>query len=141
MTLIRWNPFRTLASLPLDVERFFEDFGLSSDTVWVPSVDVTENDEAYELRAELPGMKKEDIHVSIEDNVLCLKGEKKQESESNTKNVHRVERMYGKFERSFRIPNGVKTNEIKAKYENGVLTIRLPKSEEAKRKEIPVSVE
>lgn len=141
MTLIRWNPFRTLASLPLEVERFFEDFGLSSDTVWVPSVDVTETEDAYELKAELPGMKKEDIHVTIEDNVLCLKGEKKQESESKTKSVHRIERMYGKFERSFRIPSGVKTNEIRAKYENGILTVRLPKSEEAKRKEIPVSVE
>lgn len=141
MTLIRWNPFRTLASLPLEVERFFEDFGLSSDTVWVPSVDVTETDDAYELKAELPGLKKEDIHVSVEDNVLCLKGEKKQESESKTKSVHRIERMYGKFERSFRLPNGVKANEIKAKYENGILTVRLPKSEEAKRKEIPVTIE
>lgn len=141
MTLIRWNPFRTLASLPLEVEKFFEDFGLSSDTVWVPSVDVTETDDAYEFKAELPGLKKEDIHVSVEDNVLCLKGEKKQESESKTKSVHRIERMYGKFERSFRLPNGVKANEIKAKYENGILTIRLPKSEEAKRKEIPVTIE
>lgn len=141
MTLIRWNPFRTLASLPLEVERFFEDFGLSNDTVWVPSVDVTETDDAYELKAELPGLKKEDIHVSVEDNVLCLKGEKKQESESKTKSVHRIERMYGKFERSFRLPNGVKANEIKAKYENGILTVRLPKSEEAKRKEIPVTIE
>lgn len=143
MALIRWNPNRGLAALPLDVETFFENFGLgfNRDTVWHPSVDVAETKDAYEVKAEIPGIRKEDIHISLEDHVLTLKGEKKQESETKNKNVHTVERVYGKFERSFRLPEGVKSEGIKAKYDNGVLTVEIPKAEEAKPREIAVTVE
>jgi HSP20 family protein len=127
----------------LDVETFFENFGLglNRDTVWCPSVDVAETQDAYEVKAEIPGILKEDIHISLEDHVLTLKGEKKQENETKNKNVHTVERVYGKFERSFRLPEGVKSEGIKAKYDNGVLTVDIPKAEEAKPKEIAVTVE
>jgi HSP20 family protein len=143
MTLIRWNPYRGLAALPLDVETFFEDFGLglNQDSVWSPTVDVVETKESYEVKAEVPGIKKEDIRVSLEHGVLTLKGEKKQEHETNKKNVHKIERLYGKFERSFRLPEGIKAEGIKAKYDKGVLTIDIPKAEEAKPKEIAVTVE
>jgi HSP20 family protein len=143
MALIRWNPYRGLVSLPLDVENFFERFGLgvTGDCVWNPSVDVEETEEGYEVKAELPGMKKEDIHILLEDGVLVLKGEKKQESETKKKNFHKIERSYGRFERSFRLPDNAKSDGIRAKVDNGVLSIFIPKSEEAKPKEIQVAVE
>jgi HSP20 family protein len=143
MTLVRWNPYRHLASLPLDVETFFDELGLglNRDSVWNPSVDVSETKEAYEVKAEVPGIRKEDIHISFEGGLLTLKGEKKQENEEKDKNFHKLERVYGRFERSFRLPDGIKADGIKAKYDNGVLTIGIPKAEEAKPKEIAVTVE
>jgi len=142
MQLIRWNPYRSLISLPDEIERFFSDFGLdtrASDTVWSPSVDLAENDDSYEVKAEIPGMKREDIKVSYRDDVLMLTGEKKQEKENKDKNYHRIERAYGRFERSFWLPKEVKADEIKAQYKNGVLSISIPKAEEVKPKEIEVS--
>ena len=142
MQLIRWNPYRSLISLPDEIERFFSDFGLdtrASDTVWSPSVDLAENDNSYEVKAEIPGMKREDIKVSYRDDVLMLTGEKKQEKENKDKNYHRIERAYGRFERSFWLPKEVKADEIKAQYKNGVLSISIPKAEEVKPKEIEVS--
>jgi HSP20 family protein len=145
MTLIRWNPYRHLASVPLDMDTCFDPsrfgIGLNSDTDWSPSVDVVETQEGYEVKAEVPGIKKEDIHISFEGGLLTLKGEKKQESEEKDRNYHKVERAYGRFERSFRLPDGIKADAIKAKYDNGVLTIAIPKAEEAKPKEIAVIVE
>jgi len=131
-----------LISLPDEIERFFSDFGLdtrASDTVWSPSVDLAENDDSYEVKAEIPGMKREDIKVSYRDDVLTLTGEKKQEKENKDKNYHRIERAYGRFERSFWLPKEVKADEIKAQYKNGVLSISIPKAEEVKPKEIEVS--
>jgi HSP20 family protein len=143
MTLVRYNPMRHLAELPLDVETFFENYGLGlgRDTVWNPSVDILETEDGYELKAEVPGLKKEDIQVSLEDGLLTIRGEKKQENETGKKNYHSVERVFGKFERSFRLPENVKGDAIHAKYDNGVLSIEIPKSEAAKPKQIEVSVE
>ena len=142
MTLVRWNPMRSLISLPNEIDRFFGDIGLDLkdfDTIWRPHVDLSESEDLYEVKAELPGMKKEDIKVEVHDNVLTLTGEKKQEEKSDKKNYHRIERSYGKFERSFRLPKKVKAEEIKARYKNGILTIDIPKVEEMKPKEITVS--
>lgn len=143
MTLVRYNPMRHLAELPLDVETFFENYGLGQgrDTVWNPSVDILETEDGYELKAEVPGLKKEDIQVSLEDGLLTIRGEKKQESETRKRNYHFVERVFGKFERSFRLPENVKGDAIQAKYDSGVLSIVIPKSEAAKPKQIEVSVE
>jgi len=142
MTLVRWNPMRSLISLPNEIDRFFDDFGLNVrdfDTVWRPHVDLSESENSYEVKAELPGMKKEDIKIEVHDNVLTLTGEKKQENKTDKKNYHRIERSYGRFERCFRLPKEVKAEEIKAKYKNGVLSIDIPKTEETKPKEIVVS--
>ena len=141
MRLVRWNPYRSLITLPDEIDRFFSDFGLDarmSDTVWNPSVDLSENEDGYEVKAEIPGMKKEDIRVSYRDNVLTLTGEKKQEDEKKKENYHRIERTYGRFERSFWLPEEVKADAIKAKYQNGVLSVRIPKAEEVKPKKIEV---
>lgn len=141
MSLIRWNPYRNLRTLPRDLDSFFNDFGLdyrSSDKVWAPSVDIVETEDNYKLKAEIPGMNKDDIKISFEDHVLTLSGERKNESEENEKNLHRVERFYGKFQRSFHLPEGIKTDDISAKYKDGVLTIDVPKAEEVKPKEIAI---
>ncbi len=142
MSLIRWNQDRGTAFLTKDVERFFKGWGFDPevfDTVWCPTVDVSESELAYEVKAELPGINKEDIKVSMQDNVLTLKGERKEETEAKKKNVQILERYYGKFQRSFRLPAEVKSAEIKATYKDGVLTVEIPKAEEAKPKEIEVS--
>jgi HSP20 family protein len=142
MSLIRWNPRRSLISLPKELDRFFNDFGLdleNFDTVWRPSVDLSETEDSYEVKADIPGMKKEDIQVSYRENVLTLTGEKKKEMKSSKDNYHRLERSYGKFERSFWLPKEVNAEEIKARYRNGVLNVKIPKAEEIKPREISIS--
>jgi len=142
MTLVRWNPRRSLISLPNEIDQFFGNWGLgfeNFDKVWNPNVDISETEDAFEVVAEIPGMSKKDIKISIRENVLTLTGEKKQEEKTDKKNFHRVERMYGQFQRSFRLPNTVKSEDIKAEYKNGVLNITIPKAEEVKPKEITVS--
>jgi HSP20 family protein len=141
MSLIKWNPYGNLTSLNDEVERFFKGFGLdpvSFDTVWYPSVDVFENPTGYEVKAELPGMKKDDIKITVEENVLTIQGEKKLEQETQKKNVQLNERYNGKFRRCFRLPGEVRAGGIKASYKDGVLTVELPKAEEAKPKEIEI---
>ena len=141
MSLVRYFPRKNLVTLPREIDRYFSNFGMdfeSSDTVWKPSVDITETEESYELKAEIPGMDKKDIKISIQENVLVLSGEKRKEEVQDDKNYHRVERSYGKFERSFRLPHEVKADEVKAKYKDGVLSVEIPKAEEAKPKEISV---
>jgi HSP20 family protein len=88
--------------------------------------------------AELPGVRPEDVKLSIENSVLTIRGEKKQEAEENNERVHRYERMYGLFERSFALPNSIDPEKIEARYENGILTVSLPKAEKARPREIPV---
>jgi len=124
---------------PYGIDRFFEEELTSSR--WYPAVDIQEKDGKYILKAELPGMKKDDIHVDIENGVLSIKGERKLEDEEKKENYHRIERVYGTFRRSFRLPENVKEDQIKAKYKDGILEITLPIKEEAKPKAIPVSVE
>jgi HSP20 family protein len=142
MTLVRYQPFRNLLSLPEELNRFFGTYGLdwaSSDVAWVPSVDVTENETGYEITAELPGLKKEEIGISFEDHVLKLQGERKHEDETQKGNIHRVERSYGRFERQFRLPEEVNPEAIKAKYENGLLTVQIPKTEKEKPKSVEIA--
>jgi len=107
---------------------------------WTPAVDVVENNDSYVLKAELPGMNKDEVKITLENNVLTIRGEKRNESEKKENNYHRVERSYGMFERSFTIPGSIKTNDIDAQYKDGVLTLTLPKAEEAKPKQIDVKV-
>lgn len=135
-----WSPFRDMeerfgrlfAGLPVDPE-----WNLGA---WTPAVDVHEDENQYTLTADLPGMKKEDISLSVVDNVVTLKGERKQETEKTEKGFHRIERTYGTFQRAFQIPRGVDASKVEARYENGVLTVNLPKPEAAKPRNIEVKV-
>ena len=148
MAITRWRPFRDLISIQDEMNRLFDDFfGYRpvrvewTERVWSPRVDVSENKDNVIIKTEMPGMEKEDVKISIQDNVLTLKGEKRQEKEEKDKNYHRIERSYGSFCRSFQLPTSVKTDKIKANYKDGVLNISLPKTEEVKPKEIPISIE
>ena len=106
---------------------------------WAPSVDVSETADNFEVRAELPGVAKDDLHVSVKDNLLTLSGEKRQENVDDTQNYRRVERRYGNFQRKFALPPEVKTDGIKAEFSDGVLTLSIPKSEAAKPTEVPIT--
>jgi len=110
---------------------------------WVPRVDIIETKDSLVVKADVPGLEKDDFKVSVEDNVLTLSGEKKVEYDEKDKkhNYHRVERTYGCFSRSFTLPNIVDTKNVKAKYKNGVLEVKLPKSEESKPKEIEINID
>ena len=108
---------------------------------WVPPVDVFEDRDAVRIMAELPGVKADDVKISLENNVLTIRGEKRQAAEEKTDQVHRYERYYGVFERSFAVPSTVDAEHIKASYDLGVLTVRLPKLERAKPRQIEVKVE
>jgi HSP20 family protein len=107
-------------------------------SAWLPSVDVFEDKESLKIVAELPGLKPEDVKITLENSTLTLRGEKKQVAEEKTERVHRYERSYGSFERSFSLPNTVDADKVAASFENGVLTITLPKAEKAKPREIAV---
>ena len=107
---------------------------------WVPPVDIFEEKEAIRITAELPGVRPEDVKISLEGNVLTVHGQKQQMAEERAERVHRYERTYGEFERTFNLPASVDANKITASYENGVLTITLPKAEQARPREIQVEV-
>ena len=144
MALVRWDPVRELAGMEVDrLNRMFADFyGDAFTRTWFPPVDIYETDEhEVVIKAELPEMKREDINLTFENNVLTLRGERKAEHEAKRDNVHRVERTYGAFSRSFTLPNTVDPARISAAYKDGVLTIRLPQREDAKPKQISVSAE
>jgi len=110
------------------------------DNVWEPAVDISETGDEYQVSADLPGLTKDDVKISYEDGVVTIRGEKKQEKEDKGRNYHRVERCYGAFERSFRLPARVDVDKISAKFKDGVLDLRLPKTEEVKPKEIPIKI-
>jgi HSP20 family protein len=144
MAIVRWDSARELAGMEIDrLNRMFSEFyGDAFSQAWVPPVDIYETD-AHEvvLKAELPEMKREEIGVTFENGILTLKGERKVEQDVKRENFQRIERRYGSFTRSFTLPNTVDASRISASYKDGVLTIRLPQREEAKPKQIAVSVE
>jgi HSP20 family protein len=117
-----------------------EDSGAVT-SAWLPAVDVFEEKDAVRIMAEVPGVKAEDVKISIEGNVLTIRGEKKQTAEERTERVHRYERCYGAFERSFTVPTSIDADSIKAGYQDGVLTVTLPKIERAKPRQISVEVQ
>ena len=106
---------------------------------WTPSVDISETKDNFEVRAELPGIAKDDLHISVKDSLLTLSGEKRQEQVDDTQNYRRVERRYGSFQRKFALPPEVATDDIKAEYTDGVLTLSIPKPEATKPAEIPIT--
>ena len=144
MALVRWNPIGSLAGMEVDrLNRMFSDFQTEAFTqAWVPAVDIyeSENHEVV-IKAELPDVKREDIGVTVENNVLTLTGERKQEESVKREQFQRVERRFGSFSRSFSLPATVNASQIAASYKDGVLTVRLPRREEAKPKHITVNVD
>ena len=141
------RPMRNLFSFHNEMGRVFGDLFASheggtdaEETSWMPTVDISETENGYEIRAELPGVPENDVNVSVTDNVLTVKGEKRQEEETEGKNYHRVERHYGSFQRSFTLPRHIETDAIKAEFKDGVLTLGIPKAEVAKPTEIPITV-
>ena len=143
MALVRWNPIGTLAGMEIDrLNRMFSALEHEAfNHAWVPAVDIYETDtHEVVIKAELPDVKKEDIGVSVENNVLTLTGERKPE-QSKREQFQRVERRFGSFSRSFTLPTSVDAGQIAASYKDGVLTSRLPRREEAKPRQITVNVE
>jgi len=113
-------------------------YGSDSPVAWQPVVDIEEQPEKYTVRAELPGMKLEDIKITLKDNQLVIRGEKRREEEKKDSTYHRVERVYGQFERAFKLSHAVQSDKIEAIYRDGVLEVSIPKADEAKPREIPV---
>ena len=145
MAIVRWRPFGDLADWTDDIERRMRKVlggeEESEVTAWVPRVDIKENEQELIVTAEIPGIEKKDVKVSMKEGVLCISGDKKNEERQEGDNWHRVERVYGSFQRSFYIPTEVDDEKISAAYKDGVLHVKLPKREEAKRKEIPINIE
>jgi len=154
MSLVRWNPARELAAWPSDLfgiqremNKMFNNFFRgdiqdedSALMAWTPAVDIAEHDDEYLVKVELPGVNKDEVKITVESNILTIRGEKKQEKEIKKENYHRVERSYGSFQRSFTLPTTVKSDKIDASYKDGILSVSLPKAEEAKPKQIEVKV-
>jgi HSP20 family protein len=150
MAIVRWEPFRDLVSIQDRMNRLFDDAfrgigrtGSDEDYAaasWAPAVDIFEQDGNIVLKAELPGVESKDVDVRVENNVLTLRGERRFENEVKRENFHRIERSYGSFGRSFTLPNVVDVEKIKAEFKDGVLRMTLPKKEEAKPKQISISV-
>jgi HSP20 family protein len=109
-------------------------------SAWAPLVDITEDDKEYLIKAELPEVKKEDVKVTIENGTLSISGHRKFEKEEKDKKYHRIERSYGSFIRSFALPEGTNASKVAAEFKDGVLTVHLPKTEEAKQKAVEVKV-
>jgi len=143
MNLIPFRKSREIFSVPTTawVDRFFEDFSplfRADGGEWHPSFDISETDEHVHVKADLPGIEVKDLDITIENNVLTVRGEKKQEKEDKSECYHCVERYYGSFSRSFALPATMNADAIEAVYKDGVLQLTIPKSEASKRKKIEV---
>ena len=145
MSLVRWIPRRNGQSVALDTEldRLFEGFfnPAPSRSDWgalTPAVDVEETTDAYVFRADLPGMSAKDVKVTVHNDTLTLRGERKREEKSSEGSVHRAERSYGAFERQFKFNTPIRGDQVKASYKDGVLEVHVPKADEARAREIEV---
>lgn len=146
--LTPWNPFKEMEDLQ---SRLAKVFGLAPPRTngaeelmtvaeWTPSVDITEDDKEWLVKADLPEMKKEEVKVTVENGVLTISGERKLEKEEKNKKYHRIERSYGAFVRSFSVPDGTDSEKVNAEFKDGVLKVHLPKSEKAKPKALEIKV-
>jgi HSP20 family protein len=141
-----WPTFGRLSSLRNELDRLFEsplaEWTRTSQLLsgWTPALDIYEDKENFIVKAELPGMKREDINVSFQDGMLSISGERKGETKHEDAEVHRTERFFGRFQRAVTLPAPVAPDKVKAQYKDGILTVTLPKTEEAKPKQIDVSV-
>jgi HSP20 family protein len=147
MSITRFDPFRQVSRLQDRMNTIFEDFlGRKLEEAdffagaWAPPVDILEDANDMILRAELPGLKAEDVDIRIENNTLTLRGERKLESKEDSANYHRRERSYGAFSRSFSLPSTVQQEKVAAEFKDGILQVTLPKREETKPKQISIKV-
>jgi HSP20 family protein len=146
MNMVRLDPLRDLEALSSRLNHFFgppsahrgDDDATFAD--WAPAVDIEETDKEYLMKADLPDVKKEDVKVGIEDGVLSLEGERRQEKEEKTRKFHRTERSYGKFVRRLAVPTDVDQQQIGADFKNGVLTVHMPKSASSKPRSVDVKI-
>lgn len=146
MALVKWEGWHDMEDL---FDRYMKSFGSlrpgARETIaageWTPRVDIAETEAEFIVKAELPEVKKEDVHVTVDNGALTLRGERKQEKEESGKKFHRVERSYGSFCRVFSLPDNVDETKVKASFKDGMLTIQLPKSAESKPKTLDVKVE
>lgn len=146
MEIVPWKPFGEVSSLRKEMDNLWNNFlGETSfpryfPKDWLPSVDVSETEDQLLIKAELPGLEATDVSVSISGDLLTIKGEKKKEEEKKDEHFHSSERFYGSFQRSFRLPVNIKTDEVDATFKNGVLQVALRKTEETRKKEIEIKV-
>ena len=145
MDLEQWKPFREVTRLRREMDRLWDEyFGPGRrafqpmEETWMPAIDVSETGEKITVKAEIPGMEANDIDISIVGDTLTIKGEKKTEREEKEENYHTVERSYGSFSRSMKLPAAVDADKVEASYKNGVLTVVCPKKEEVKPKAIEI---
>ena len=144
-TLTRWDPFQDVLSLreamnQLMEESFVRPTAAQGGQNFVPALDLSENAEGYLVEAALPGLKPEDVEVTVENNVLTIKGETRKEVDDKQRNFHRVERRFGAFQRTISLPSTIKADQIQASLTNGVLRLEIPKAEEVKPRKISVNV-
>jgi HSP20 family protein len=149
MDVVKWDPFREMEDV---VDRFSRLLGhrsllsprfgreLVAAADWVPAVDIKETESEYLIKAELPEVKKGDVKISVEGDILTVKGERKEEKEEKTKKIHRLERSYGSFTRSFALPDNVDSAKITAEHKDGMLYMHLPKTEQVKSKAVDIPV-
>lgn len=141
-----WPSFDQLSNLRTEIDRLFEsplsELARASQLLsgWSPSIDLHEDKDNVYIRAELPGMKKEDIDLTLHDGALSISGERRSESTKEARQAHRTERFFGRFQRTVTLPSPVASDRVSAQYKDGVLTVTLPKTEEAKPKQIDVKV-
>jgi len=141
MGLIRWNPWQELESINRQLTHMLDDSseeGLIERGKWLPAVDIHETDDMFTVEADLPGIDKKDVKVDVEGGMLVISGERHYEKDEKNENMHRIERSYGRFSRSFSLPSYVDTSKVKARMENGVLKVELPKQEAIKPKNVEI---
>jgi HSP20 family protein len=149
--LTRWNPTTDTAHLSQRMERLFDEMlgrgpwrtseERSLRGSWVPAINILEREEAMEITADLPGLKAEDVEVTVEEGTLTIRGERRLEEASEGETYHRVERLYGVFERTFTLPNSVDVEKIEARFSNGEMILTLPKREESKPRSVKIKIE
>ncbi|HEX2468894.1 MAG TPA: Hsp20/alpha crystallin family protein [Solirubrobacterales bacterium] len=145
MALVRWDPAREVDTLQSEVNRIFDTFfGGTNDTRarrWVPAMDLVETSDHLVLRADLPGMEKDDVNVDIKDGVLTVSGERKTEQEQKSEGFYRVERAFGSFSRSLTLPEGIDADKVEADFDKGVLEVRIPKPKERKPHRVAIGAQ
>jgi HSP20 family protein len=146
MALVRWEPLRELNSLQSEMNRLFSTFfdvpgdAGGSYRRWIPAMDLVETEDAFVLRADLPGLSQEDVSIEFEDNVLTISGERKAEREDKREGFYRVERAFGSFSRALTLPEGIDVDGVRASFDRGVLEVRIPKPEERRPRRVQINV-